>query len=92
AANETLQGQASVAQVILNRMRHPAYPKTVCGVVFQGSERTTGCQFSFTCDGAMGRPPSAEGWARARAVAASALNGFVAADVGMATHYHANYV
>ena len=92
AANETPQGQAAVAQVIVNRMRHPAYPKTICGVVFQGSERTTGCQFSFTCDGAMGRPPSIEGWARARAVASAALNGSVAADVGMATHYHANYV
>jgi hypothetical protein len=92
AANETPQGQAAVAQVVLNRMRHPAYPKTVCGVVFQGQERTTGCQFSFTCDGAMDRPPSVDGWARARAVASSALNGSVARDVGMATHYHANYV
>ena len=92
AANETPQGQAAVAQVILNRMRHPAYPKTVCGVVFQGSERTTGCQFSFTCDGAMDRPPSLDGWAKAKAVATTALNGSVARDVGMATHYHANYV
>jgi spore germination cell wall hydrolase CwlJ-like protein len=92
AANETPQGQAAVAQVILNRMRHPAYPNTVCGVIFQGQERSTGCQFSFTCDGAMNRPPSAEGWARAKAVATAALNGSVAADVGMATHYHADYV
>lgn len=92
AANETPQGQAAVAQVILNRMRHPAYPNTVCGVIFQGQERSTGCQFSFTCDGAMNRPPSADGWARAKAVATAALNGSVAADVGMATHYHADYV
>jgi hypothetical protein len=92
AANETPQGQAAVAQVVLNRMRHPAYPNTICGVVFQGQERSTGCQFSFTCDGAMNRPPSPEGWARAKAVATSALNGSVAADVGMATHYHADYV
>jgi hypothetical protein len=92
AGNETPQGQAAVAQVVLNRMRHPAYPNTVCGVVFQGQERSTGCQFSFTCDGAMNRPPSAEGWARAKAVATAALNGSVAADVGMATHYHADYV
>ncbi|WP_396593039.1 cell wall hydrolase [Brevundimonas sp. R86498] len=92
AASETGPGQAAVAQVVLNRMRHPAFPKTVCGVVFQGQERTTGCQFSFTCDGAMARIPSIEGWARARAVASSALNGFVAADVGMATHYHTDWV
>jgi len=92
AASETPEGQAAVAQVVLNRMHHPAYPATVCGVVFQGSERTTGCQFSFTCDGAMGRTPSVEGWARAKAVAAAALNGSVAAGVGMATHYHTDWV
>ncbi|WP_426042675.1 cell wall hydrolase [Brevundimonas sp. TWP2-3-4b1] len=92
AASETNAGQTAVAQVVLNRMRHPAFPKTVCGVVFQGQERTTGCQFSFTCDGALARVPSEAGWARARAVAAGALNGFVAADVGMATHYHTDWV
>ena len=92
AASETTEGQAAVAQVVLNRMRHPAYPNTVCGVVFQGSERTTGCQFSFTCDGAMARIPSVEGWGRAKAVAGAALNGSVAAGVGMATHYHTDWV
>ena len=92
AASETPQGQAAVAQVVLNRARHPAYPRTVCGVVFQGSERTTGCQFSFTCDGAMARVPSPAGWARARAVASAALNGTVVAGVGTATHYHTDWV
>lgn len=92
AANETLDGQRAVAQVIINRSRHPAYPRTICGVVFQGSERTTGCQFTFTCDGALGRKPSAAGWARSRAVASAALNGAVAAHVGMATHYHTDWV
>ncbi len=92
AASETAEGQAGVAQVVLNRVRHPAYPNTVCGVVFQGSTRSTGCQFTFTCDGALARTPSVEGWARARAVASAALNGSVAAGVGMATHYHADWV
>ena len=92
AASETPQGQAAVAQVVLNRARHPAYPRSVCGVVFQGSERTTGCQFSFTCDGAMARVPSAAGWARARGVASAALNGLVVAAVGTATHYHTDWV
>ncbi|MFN3352176.1 MAG: cell wall hydrolase [Brevundimonas sp.] len=92
AANEPARGQAAVAQVVINRMRHPAYPKTVCGVVFEGSERRTGCQFSFTCDGSLDRVARPEGWARARAVAAAALNGAVAPEVGMATHYHADYV
>lgn len=92
AAWESVDGQRAVAQVVLNRMRHPAFPKTVCGVVFQGSNRTTGCQFSFTCDGAMNRQPQEAAWLRARSVAQAALNGYVMKKVGTATHYHANYV
>jgi hypothetical protein len=92
AASEGALGQAAVAQVVVNRMRHPAFPKTICGVVFQGQERTTGCQFSFTCDGAMARNPSVAGWARARAAASAALNGHVTPEVGMATHYHTDWV
>jgi hypothetical protein len=92
AAVESTAGQQAVAQVVLNRARHPAYPRTVCGVVFQGQERSTGCQFTFTCDGALRRTPSAAGWARARRVAEEALAGKVFAPVGWATHYHTNWV
>ncbi|HEX8238291.1 MAG TPA: cell wall hydrolase [Allosphingosinicella sp.] len=92
AAVESTDGQRAVAQVVLNRVRHPAYPRTVCGVVFQGQERATGCQFTFTCDGALRRTPSASGWARARRVAEEALAGKVYAPVGWATHYHTNWV
>ena len=88
AASEPDQGQRSVAQVVLNRVAHPSYPNTVCGVVYQGSERTTGCQFSFTCDGSLARRPSAFFWQRARRVAETALSGFVEPGVGLATHYH----
>lgn len=87
AANEPADGQAAVAQVILNRVRHPAFPSTVCGVVYQGSERA-GCQFSFACDGAMARRPVASAWDRARRTAQRALEGHVMAAVGHATHYH----
>lgn len=92
AAREPVDGQRAVAQVILNRVRHPAYPNTVCGVVFQGHERRTGCQFSFTCDGSLGRAPMAPYWQNARRVAEEALAGQVQPAVGYATHYHANYV
>jgi cell wall hydrolase len=92
AAIEPTDGQRAVAQVVLNRLRHPAFPKTVCGVVFQGSERVTGCQFTFTCDGSMARAPSKDGWARARKVAEEALDGKVYKPVGWATHYHTNWV
>ena len=92
SATEPLEGQRAVAQVILNRLRHPAYPNTVCGVVYQGHERRTGCQFTFTCDGSLGRAPVASLWNRARQVAEEALAGTVYRPVGWATHYHANYV
>jgi spore germination cell wall hydrolase CwlJ-like protein len=92
AAIETSEGQRAVAQVVLNRVRHAAFPKTVCGVVFQGSERSTGCQFTFTCDGSLMRRPSAAGWDRARDVAKAALGGKVYKPVGYATHYHTNWV
>jgi spore germination cell wall hydrolase CwlJ-like protein len=92
AAVEPLEGQRAVAQVVLNRVRHPAYPRSVCGVVYEGSERATGCQFTFTCDGSLRRTPSAASWARARKVAEDALAGKVFAPVGWATHYHTNWV
>ena len=89
---EPERGQRAIAQVVLNRVRHAAYPHTVCGVVFQGEERSTGCQFTFTCDGARARPPVPSLWRRANLIAKAALGGAVAADVGLATHYHADYV
>lgn len=92
AGNETVAGQEAVAQVILNRLRHPAYPKTICGVVYQGSERKTGCQFTFTCDGSLRRARSVLGMAQATAVAERVLAGGTSLIVGGATHYHANYV
>jgi hypothetical protein len=78
--------------VVLNRVRHPAFPGSVCGVVYEGSTRPTGCQFTFTCDGSLHRQPDGEGWRRAIEVAAAALSGSVFAPVGWATHYHADYV
>ena len=92
AAQESSDGQRAVAQVVLNRVRHPAFPNSVCGVVYEGSTRVTGCQFTFTCDGSMRNAPIPSLWNRARQVAAAALNGSVYAPVGYATHYHANYV
>ena len=91
-AGDETAGEEAVTQVVLNRVRHPAFPKTVCGVVFEGAERKTGCQFTFACDGAMARLPSVAAWERARAIAGSALAGHVDKAVGTATHYHADYV
>ncbi|MBV8688422.1 MAG: cell wall hydrolase [Alphaproteobacteria bacterium] len=88
ARSESEGGQRAVAQVVLNRVRHPAFPKTVCGVVYQGSNRTTGCQFSFTCDGSLAHARERGAWERAQRIAEQALAGYVYAPVGLATHYH----
>ena len=92
-AGNDLSGQRAVMQVVLNRLRHPSFPKSVCGVVFQGSERSTGCQFSFTCDGSMNRRiPQPAAWAQVRMLAEGALSGAVDPVVREATHFHADYV
>jgi hypothetical protein len=92
AASESEAGQRAVAQVVLNRVAHPAWPDSVCGVVYQGSQRSTGCQFTFTCDGSLARRPSGATWARAQRIADEALAGSVYAPVGHATHYHTLWV
>jgi spore germination cell wall hydrolase CwlJ-like protein len=88
ARGEGVAGMRAVAQVVLNRARHPAFPKTICGVVFQGSGQRIGCQFSFTCDGSMRRGVQQGAWRRARAIAGEALSGYVMGEVGNATHFH----
>jgi hypothetical protein len=85
-------GQRAVIQVVLNRVRHPAFARTVCGVVFEGSQRRTGCQFTFTCDGSLDRRYSDASRAAALQRAQEALGGRVFAPVGIATHYHTDWV
>ena len=92
ARGEGSDGMRAVAQVVLNRARHPAFPNSVCGVVFQGAGRRTGCQFSFTCDGSMRGPVNRAAWNRARDIASRALSGYVYAPVGSATHFHTTAV
>ncbi len=91
AGFEPAAGRRAVAQVVLNRVRHPAYPKSICGVVYQRSASRI-CQFTFVCDGALYRAPARSAWLQAQAVARAALAGYVEASVGQATHYHADYV
>jgi spore germination cell wall hydrolase CwlJ-like protein len=91
ARGETPRGQAAVAQVVMNRVKNPSFPKTVCGVVFQGAA-THGCQFSFACDGSMRHGREAGAWDRARRIAERALTGRVLADIGAATHFHTTAV
>lgn len=93
ARSESDDGQRAVAQVVLNRVRHPAYPGSVCGVVYQGPMKAGGgCQFTFTCDGSLARRPVEPGWSRARHIAIEALAGKAYRPVGHATHYHTQSV
>ena len=92
ARSETLAGQKAVAEVVMNRAKSKHYPNTVCGVVYQGAERRSGCQFSFTCDGSMARTPSGKYWRRSKEVAALAMTDGYAAVTKRATHYHTTAV
>jgi hypothetical protein len=91
ARGESPRGQAAVAQVVLNRVKHKAFPNSVCAVVYQGAGRRV-CQFSFACDGSMRKRREPLAWARARDVAARALAGAARADIGQATHFHTTAV
>lgn len=93
AGFEPVTGQRAVAQVVVNRVRDRNFPGSVCGVVYEGAGRKTGCQFSFVCDGSLRRrPPGAAQLARARVIAEQALSGYVVTEVGTATHYHTDWV
>ncbi len=90
---ESAKGQAAVAQVILNRVRNPAYPGTVCGVVYQNKDWYNRCQFSFTCDRIPDIVWSPSAWRTAKEVALAVTAGKIwLPEVGSSTHYHATYV
>src|SRR5271166_6172980 len=93
ARDEPVRGQIAVAQVVMNRIRSPFYPKTICGVVYQGERNRHGCQFSFTCTGRRLVVNEPEEWATAVKLAKQVIAAEVWIDeVGYATHYHATYV
>ncbi|MBY0423011.1 MAG: cell wall hydrolase [Parvularculaceae bacterium] len=92
ARSEPRFGQMAVADVVLNRVKSPLYPDTICGVVYQGSERRTGCQFTFTCDGSLDRPIDARQMRASMEMAGAVMAGVRAPASHNATHYHADYV
>ena len=102
ARSEPTLGQLAVATVILNRVKAPHYPSSICGVVYQGASHLNGCQFSFACDGKSDLPKAGRAWQKAIAVANLALTGEKEMEMEMenedlqfvstATHYHADYV
>lgn len=92
ARSESELGQLAVAKVILNRVRNPLYPTTICDVVYQGADQP-GCQFSFACDGRPDKPRPGRAWEQAKKVAGRALAGDTDEQIiSTATHFHADYV
>lgn len=93
ARGEIARGQAAVAQVILNRVRNPSFPNSVCGVVYQNRHWRNRCQFSFACDGIRDRITEPHMWQKAKDIAMATTAGKIWLDeVGSSTHYHATYV
>lgn len=92
ARSESTNGQMAVAEVVMNRVRDPRFPKTVCAVVYQGHYRDTGCQFTFTCDGSLHNKPRGPAWDQAKAVAMNVMLGLNKPLTRNATHYHTDYV
>ena len=93
ARGESYLGQVGVAQVILNRVASPAYPDTICDVVYQNAHVRNACQFSFACDGIRDVIDEPRAWRWAKRVARSVLfrqNRIV--NLREATNYHATYV
>ncbi len=88
ARSETKSGQKAVAEVVRNRVKSKHYPNTICGVVYQGAERITGCQFSFTCDGSTMREPRGQAWKRSQDIATLSLTNGAKPMTNRSTHYH----
>lgn len=94
ARSEPESGQVAVAQVVVNRAVSGFYPRDICGVVYQNAHRYLACQFTFACEGRRSLTPTEpQPWSTARRIANDMLAGRLwLAQVGHATHYHANYV
>ena len=93
ARSESEAGRAAVAQVVLNRVKSGLYPNSVCGVVYQNANRYMACQFTFACEGKSLRITEPGPWREAVRIAREVYEGTTyMADVGAATHYHADYV
>jgi spore germination cell wall hydrolase CwlJ-like protein len=93
AITEPIKGQAAVAQVVLNRVRNPTFPGSVCGVVYQNEDWRNRCQFSFACDRIPDVITDKGKFKTAKDIALAVTAGKIyLKEVGDSTHYHATYV
>ena len=92
ARGEPVEGQYAVAEVILNRVDHPNYPNSICGVINQGTGRQFACQFTYTCDGRPEDVDDTGAWGRLGQIARIMIDGAPRDLTAGATHYHADWV
>jgi spore germination cell wall hydrolase CwlJ-like protein len=96
ANSQSYAGKIAVGQVVLNRVNSPNYPRTVCGVIYEGSQntQTTQCQFSWSCAPHEPINKNSEGWRESLKAASELLSNkdhMIDITEG-ATNYHADYV
>ncbi len=87
---ESLEGQIAVAEVILNRVDSPLYPRSICGVVKQRGGG--GCQFSYVCDGRADRMREKAAADLAGRIARAMMDGAPRLLTDGATHFHTRAV
>ena len=87
AKGEGEAGMHAVANVVMNRLRHAGFPKTICGVVKQGHEQGT-CQFSWWCDGQPDSVEEQQPYTLAKEIARKAHNRQLDDRTGGALYYH----
>ncbi|MEM8784809.1 MAG: cell wall hydrolase, partial [Pseudomonadota bacterium] len=92
ARGEPMSGQIAVAEVVLNRVAHRYYPNSICGVVYENSDRFLSCQFTFTCDGISDKPFDKASWRKSKLLASYLMKERDLGITNAATHYHADYV
>jgi len=92
ARGEAVEGIFAVAEVILNRVDSPAYPDTVCEVIYQGTGRLFECQFSYSCDGKKEIIRERRAYEKVAKVARLMLDGAPRRLTDGATHYHTKSV
>ena len=90
ARGESVKGQFAVAEVILNRVDSGLYPRSICGVVKQGSRYA--CQFSYVCDGYSDQIRERAAYAQVAKVARLMIDGAPRDLTAGATHFRTGAV
>lgn len=96
ASTQSYVGKLAIGLVVLNRLKSPKYPDTICGVIFEGSQNihTSTCQFSWSCNPRSAINTNSIAWHQSLKIATELLakNESIIDITEGATFYHAAYV